>query len=63
MGGMQVLLEHGTAPDVAETLKARGHDVTIADFGQFGGAQLIYKLDDGYVAGSDHRKDGHAVGY
>jgi gamma-glutamyltranspeptidase/glutathione hydrolase len=63
MGGMQVLLEHGTAPDVAETLKARGHDVTIADFGQFGGAQLIYKLDDGYVAGSDHRKDGQAVGY
>ena len=63
MGGMQVLLEHGTAPDVAENLKSRGHDVAIADFGQFGGAQLIYRLDDGYVAGSDQRKDGQAVGF
>jgi gamma-glutamyltranspeptidase/glutathione hydrolase len=30
----------------------------------FGGAQLIWRLgDDGYCAGSDHRKDGQAVGY
>jgi gamma-glutamyltranspeptidase/glutathione hydrolase len=30
----------------------------------FGGAQLIYRLDDGsYCAGSDHRKDGQAVGF
>ncbi len=29
----------------------------------FGGAQLIWCLDDGYCAGSDHRKDGGAVGY
>jgi gamma-glutamyltranspeptidase/glutathione hydrolase len=29
----------------------------------FGGAQLVYKLDDGYCAGSDHRKDGGAVGF
>jgi gamma-glutamyltranspeptidase / glutathione hydrolase len=29
----------------------------------FGGAQLIWRTDDGYIAGSDHRKDGGAVGY
>ena len=30
----------------------------------FGGAQLIWRQgEDGYVAGSDHRKDGAAVGY
>jgi gamma-glutamyltranspeptidase/glutathione hydrolase len=63
MGGTQVLLETGIAPEVADDLKSRGHDATIAEFGQFGGAQLIYKLDDGYVAGSDHRKDGQAVGF
>jgi len=29
----------------------------------FGGAQLIARQGDGYVAGSDHRKDGCAVGF
>jgi gamma-glutamyltranspeptidase/glutathione hydrolase len=60
---MQLILERGISPGVANDLKSRGHDVSIADFGSFGGAQIIYKLDDGYVAGSDHRKDGQAVGF
>jgi gamma-glutamyltranspeptidase/glutathione hydrolase len=29
----------------------------------FGGAQLIHRLGEGYIGGSDHRKDGMAVGY
>ncbi len=29
----------------------------------FGGAQLIYSLQNGYCAASDHRKDGHAGGF
>ena len=29
----------------------------------YGGAQLVYALDDGYCAASDHRKEGCAVGY
>ena len=28
-----------------------------------GGAQLIHRFGDGYIAGSDHRKDGAAVGF
>lgn len=40
-------------------LGQRGHIITReepdATF-EFGGAQLIRKLEDGYVAGSDHRK-------
>ena len=36
--------------------------VMCAVFG-FGGAQLAWRLDDGYCAGSDHRKDGHALGF
>jgi len=53
------------APGVIDELKRRGHRVTkpeAAMFG-FGGAQLIWKLEDGYCGGSDHRKDGGAVGY
>ncbi len=53
------------APGVIDELKARGHRVVepeAAMFG-FGGAQLAWRLDDGYCAGSDHRKDGHAVGF
>ena len=62
-GGMGLVMERGVSPEVADELKSRGHDVTIADFSSFGGAQLIYRLDDGYVAGSDHRKDGQVVGF
>jgi gamma-glutamyltranspeptidase/glutathione hydrolase len=31
--------------------------------GRFGGAQAIYRLDEGYCAASDSRKDGQAVGF
>jgi len=57
-------LEPGFAPEVVEELRRRGHRVTSAlPPGRFGGAQLIYKLDDGYCTGTDWRKDGQAVGY
>jgi gamma-glutamyltranspeptidase/glutathione hydrolase len=50
---------------VAAQLAARGHHIQ-ADAHEinFGGAQLILKNEGaGYIAGSDHRKDGHAVGF
>ena len=60
----QVALEPGTAPDVAGGLKSRGQNIMDdPPFHLFGGAQLIYTLEDGYCAASDHRKDGQAVGY
>ena len=54
-------------PDVTvAALEAMGHKITREapdnSFG-FGGAQLICRYLDGYVAGSDHRKDGQAVGF
>jgi gamma-glutamyltranspeptidase/glutathione hydrolase len=50
---------------VQEELRKRGHRIVPSDrpmFG-FGGAQLIHRLDDGYCAASDHRKDGCAIGF
>ncbi|HTV24493.1 MAG TPA: gamma-glutamyltransferase family protein [Polyangiaceae bacterium] len=48
---------------VGASLARRGHcllDELPAS--TFGGAQLLWRLDDGYCAGSDPRKDGQAVG-
>jgi len=45
-------------------LQRRGHRiVTVDDYNQFGSAQLIWKLDGGYFAASDPRRDGQAVGF
>ena len=64
-GRRVVTLEKGFSSDVIDELRRRGHDVRIGNAIDFGGAQLIYKLEDdaGYFAASDHRKDGQAVGY
>jgi len=52
-------------PDaILDDLKARGHQVKREPLEHiFGGAQLILKTADGYVAGSDHRKEGQAAGF
>lgn len=65
--GREVAVEPGFAPEALEELEARGHRLRRtapeAHFA-FGGAQLIVRLDDGgYVAGSDSRKDGQALGF
>ena len=59
-----VCLERGFDPTVVRGLIERGHDIKAENPEHiFGGAQLIYRLDDGYCAGSDHRKEGQAIGY
>lgn len=66
MKGRHVAVEATMREDLVAGLSALGHEVTREDgegaFG-FGGAQLIWRGDAGYVAGSDHRKDGMAVGF
>ncbi len=65
----QVALEPGVAADVRAELRRRGHrlcglaDAGMGGPGGMGGAQLIYKGAHGYIAGSDHRKDGMAAGF
>ncbi|MBX9608554.1 MAG: gamma-glutamyltransferase family protein [Gammaproteobacteria bacterium] len=59
-----VALEASFAPAVAEELAARGHRVVIdAGARGFGGAQIAWRTASGYVGGSDHRKEGAAVGF
>lgn len=64
--GKSIALEAAMSPRTIAALADLGHECTVEEpdssFG-FGGAQLIRRLDDGYVAGSDHRKDGLAAGF
>ena len=58
-------LEPGISPDVAAELERRGHRLVEDPAGTlFGGAQIILRTEEGgYCGGSDHRKDGQAVGF
>ena len=59
-----VQLEPGVPPEVIAALRKRGHRAaTGAPASLFGGAQMIFRLQDGYVSASDPRKDGQAIGY
>ncbi len=62
--GEQTVVERGTPAATIEGLKARGHQVVMADQ-PWGGAQTI-KIDwerGVMIAGSEPRKDGCALGY
>ena len=61
LDGLAVAVEPGFPPAVLDGLAARGHK--LQRDGSFGGAQLIYRLDDGYLGASEPRKDGQAVGF
>ena len=62
--GMQVCCETGFPPSTLDELERRGHHlVTTNDYNQFGSCQAIWRLDDGYLAVSDPRRDGQAAGF
>jgi gamma-glutamyltranspeptidase / glutathione hydrolase len=62
--GMDVSVEANFPPAPLEELQRRGHRIiSIDDYNQFGSGQLIWKLDGGYFAASDPRRDGQAVGF
>jgi gamma-glutamyltranspeptidase/glutathione hydrolase len=58
-----VSVEDAIAAPVRDELAARGHRFVAPEGTPFGGAQLIHRLEDGYCAASDHRKDGCAIGF
>jgi gamma-glutamyltranspeptidase/glutathione hydrolase len=62
--GLQVCLERGFTQSTSEELARRGHQlVEVDDYNQFGSCQAIWRLDDGYLAVSDPRRDGQAAGF
>lgn len=65
LAGLNIVLEHAASPAVAAELARRGHAVRHAERGswEFGAGQFIHRLDGGYLAASDPRRDGQAVGY
>jgi gamma-glutamyltranspeptidase/glutathione hydrolase len=60
-----VAVEWNFPPEAIAGLQARGHVVKLAGRfdTEFGCAQLALKTQHGYIAASDHRKDGYPVGF
>jgi gamma-glutamyltranspeptidase/glutathione hydrolase len=62
--GRRVVIEEGVPEPTCEKLRQWGHDVVRREHRAMGGAQIIRALDDHvYVAGSEPRQDGCAIGY
>ena len=61
--GRDVGLEQGFRSEVIESLLDRGHVLFSNPRWTFGGAQLIQRLEWGYCAASEPRKEGQAVGF
>jgi len=64
--GGQIAVEAAMSPKVVDELRALGHDIIVQSGWanqSFGGAQLIIRDRGNYVAGSDQRKDGQALGF
>jgi gamma-glutamyltranspeptidase/glutathione hydrolase len=60
----EVAVEDGFPPATLKGLRDRGHEVVaVDDYNQFGSCQAIWRLGGGYLAASDPRRDGQAVGF
>jgi gamma-glutamyltranspeptidase/glutathione hydrolase len=61
--GRRVALEPAIGLEVRRALEAMGHQIRDETGVAFGGAQAVVRLERGWAAGSDPRKDGMAVGH
>ena len=64
--GGWVAIEPGFPGNAANALSELGHRVVVephVPHSQFGCGQVIWKGEAGYIAGSDTRRDGQAVGF
>ena len=67
--GREINVEAGMAAATVQALSARGHHMEVIDdsYQDFGAGQFIWRAGDpgveGYVAASDARRDGQAVGF
>ena len=61
--GLEVCCENGFPASTLDELQRRGHQlITTDDYNQFGSCQANWRLDGGYLAVSDPRRDGQAAG-
>jgi gamma-glutamyltranspeptidase / glutathione hydrolase len=61
--GLEVCCENGFPTSTLDELQLRGHQlIAVDDYNQFGSCQAIWRLEDGYLAVSDPRRDGQAAG-
>ncbi len=65
LGGRSVIVEHHMPDATVSELARLGHEIRRADrwSTEFGSAQLIHRIDGGYLAASEPRRDGQAVGF
>lgn len=58
--GCRVHLEPGFPPETIDALRARGHDIELAEARTvaFGGGQVVRRSAGGWIGGSDPRRDG-----
>ena len=62
--GLDVAIENDFPTAVLDDLAQRGHQLQrLHRQPMFGGAQLIYRMENGYCAASEPRKEGQAVGF
>ncbi|MYB06271.1 MAG: gamma-glutamyltransferase [Gemmatimonadetes bacterium] len=61
LSGKRVAIER-ISDEVGADLEARGHELADWTRTDFGGAQVILRLEKGWAAASEPRKDGHAAG-
>ena len=64
--GLAVGLEEWMPSEVVAELAERGHQIETEEansYLDFGAGQLVWKTEHGYIAASDPRRDGQAVGF
>ena len=67
--GLEINVESGMPAATVQALSERGHQMEVINdsYQDFGAGQFIWKSDDnaqnGYIAASDARRDGHAAGF
>ena len=61
--GGDLLIEPGWSDRFRNALAARGHKLVDGEWADFGASQIIWRLEGGYAAASDYRRDGQAVGF
>ncbi len=62
LGGLRVAVENMT-PHLQSSMEALGHEIMPWDRTDYGGGQMVVRLDRGWAGASDARKDGMAVGH